>query len=131
MTASWYAYLFLSLALVLFTVLIRNFKLVARVRRVLTVCQSALAVVRSRELPDSEKEQQMQAYSLAMLNLFLEVLGWTALTILIPTAVVGLGIYLGFTTYAETIRCAMNPYFIVISLFVVVLAGRFTSHGTH
>lgn len=58
------------LIVVLFVVLLRALKLVARSRQVVSLSQESLSIVSDKQLSDDEKEAQLQKHSLALMALF-------------------------------------------------------------
>ena len=77
------------LIVVLFVVLLRALKLVARSRQVVSLSQESLSIVSDKQLSDDEKEAQLQKHSLALMALF---------GILVVGSAVALGAPIGVVT---------------------------------
>ena len=113
-------YAFLAASLLLFMLAIRVFGVVPKVRGIMASTRSAVAVMRSAELSDEQKEEQVQKAAVAMFASCFSVIVRILGTIAVPVIFVTVGAYVGLFTAEEVSAAAGNWTFIVVSSVAMI-----------
>ena len=115
-------YLALSASIVLFLVCMKLCGVVESIRPVFANSRAALAVMRSTELSDLEKEAAVQKAALGMFKSFFSVTLRILVTLAVPAAFVWAGNVTGLYTLEGAIEAASDWMFLIVSSLVVVAA---------
>jgi hypothetical protein len=115
-------YIFLCAAIGLFLIGIRVLGLVPRVKLVITASKQAVAVMKSPDMSEDEKEAAIQKAAVQMFVSFGSILIRTATVCLVPLAFILLFAKLGLYTTAEVYQGSTDIYFITVSTIVMILA---------
>lgn len=113
-------YAFLVVSVFLFMLAIRLFGVVPHVREIMADTNTALSVMRSRELDDEEKEERVQKAAIAMMKASVVVITRIAATVAVPVIFVAVPVYFGLYTADEVLVAASNWIFIVVSSVVMI-----------
>ena len=113
-------YAFLVVSVFLFMLAIKLFGVVPQVREIMAETNTALGVMRSRELGDDEKEERVQKAAIAMMKSAVVVIIRIAATVAVPVVFVAAPVYFGLYTADEIYAAASNWIFIVVSSVVMI-----------
>lgn len=114
-------YLVLSLSIVVFLICMKLFGVVESVRPVFEDSNAALAVMRSTELSDAEKEAAIQKAAIAMFGAFLVVTLRVVATLVVPAVFVWAGTATGLYTMDGAVAAAEDWTFLTVSSLVVLV----------
>ncbi len=113
-------YAFLAASVLLFMVAIKVFSVLPKVQGIVASTRSAVAVMRSTELSEEQKEEQIQKAAIAMFapcfSVIVRILG----TIAVPVIFVTAPTYFGLYTADEVYAAAGNWIFIVVSSVAMI-----------
>ncbi len=118
-------YLFLAIAFLLFLACFRALNLVPVTRRIVVDAGDSLAVIRSVELSDAEKEARTQRAAITMAGSLVSVLVRSAICLVVPAAFVWLAGKAGFISPDNALAVATNWPFIITSSLVLLACWRF------
>jgi len=104
------------LFVLLFVVLIIAFDLVNKSKEVLAISKSATSTLVDKNLSDLQKEKAMQASSLKLLRLFLEITFWTIVAVAISGGVIWVMEYFKVVTIKDVIETVLTIEFIIVSI---------------
>ncbi len=108
-------YIFLTIALILFALCFKAMKLVPVTKQIIVDSNTALAVIRSAELTDAEKETGTRRAAVAMIGSLVTILARSAVCLLVPVAFVWLLARVGIYAESEAVAAASNWIFVAAS----------------
>ncbi len=113
-------YAFLAASLLLFMLTIKVFGVFPKVQGIVASTRSAVAVMRSTELSEEQKEEQVQKAAIAMFASCFSVIVRILGTIAVPVIFVIAPKYVGLYTADEVYAAAGNWIFIVVSSVAMI-----------
>lgn len=113
-------YLSLVLAIGLFIVGIKILGIVPRVKLVVSATHDALAVMKSVELSEDEKEAAVQRAAVSMFGAFGSILLRVAVVCLVPVGFVLAGAKIGLYDSGELLRASTDWTFITVSTLIMI-----------
>jgi hypothetical protein len=119
------SYVFLVLALFVFMFLLGRLRLVTKVKGSVADLGAAVAVMRSADTGEAEKERAIRQATLRMWRLFGDILVRSAVALLVPAALVFAGIAVGLYGSGEAVAAAGDPYFLVALTVLAIGMLRF------
>ena len=105
----------------LFVAGIKILRLIPQSKQIVVATTGALAVMRSTELGEHEKEAQIQKTAIRMFASLFSILARVIILFLVPALFVVLCSWLGFYSLEEVIRAATNWYFIIGSTVIMIV----------
>jgi hypothetical protein len=113
-------YAFLIASVFLFMLAIKVFRIVPEVQEIIGASRSAVAVMRSQDLAEEEKEEQVQKAAIKMFASSFFIVIRIAATVAVPVVFVAVPTYFGLFTGEEVYAAASNWIFIIVSSVVMI-----------
>jgi hypothetical protein len=120
-------HLSLVIGTMVFVVCFKLLDVVPQVRAVATATRQALSIIRVESLTDEAKEAAIQKAAREMAGSVIMILGRLTLCLLVPVAVVWLGVHSGAYTAANALAVASDWTFVItvsVGMIVVLMVLR-------
>ena len=115
-------YAALTLTILVFIAGIRILGIVPQVKQVISQSNGALAVIKSTNLSEEQKETAIQKAAVQMLSNFLSITLRVAALLGLLFAVLYLGVFANIYAWEQLLEDASNWYFIGVSSIVMIAA---------